>query len=129
MSCSTFQRRIASSAPRFAAVSSRRRSGTRSRPASASRPRATPCGHRRSRRALLEHGMRVVCLVVLVAQVALPPAVGDLHVLVTGVSPEQAASAADFFERSSFGRLHLHIDVTGAPDGYDAVVSPGRNLV
>src|SRR3954468_10425819 len=76
--------------------------------------------------------MRVGCLVALVALVLSGGAgatVGDLHVLVTGASSEQAASAADFFERSSFGRLHLHIDVTGDPDGYDAVVSGGPNLV
>src|SRR3954452_8091744 len=76
--------------------------------------------------------MRVGCLVALVALVLSGGAgatVGDVRVLVTGASPQQVDSAAAFIERSSFGRLHLHIDVTGAPDAYDAVVPPGPNLV
>src|SRR4051812_961998 len=76
--------------------------------------------------------MRAGCLVALVALVLSGGAgatVGDLRVLATGASPEQAASVAAFFERSSFGRLHLHIDVTGAPDGYNVVVRTGPNLI
>lgn len=80
----------------------------------------------------------LACCVVLTTGATLPvdprakDAVGDLHVLVVratwGPSPAAAgdlADAAAFYERASFGKLRLQIDVTPWLRAYDAPLCPG----
>ncbi len=80
----------------------------------------------------------LACCVALTTGVTLPvdprakDAVGELRVLVIratwGPSPAAAgdlAGAAAFYERASFGKLRLQIDVTPWLGAYDAPLCPG----